>query len=105
MCGLPSCLTEPATTCHSLSHGEDPITAVYYANGNGDLLVVDYFPGLWETCIEHGVPMQTLAGHNLQVVGFGEVHHDGIELGHINSISVESVALPDSPPPPPPLQA
>ena len=100
--GLPSYITGFSAPPCSLTPNEQPITAVHYTDGDGGVLVVDYFPGLLEACNMHNVPTQVLAGHNLTLVAFREAHHDAIELGHVYSICVESVSSPDSPPAFPP---
>ena len=58
------------------------VAAVHYVDGDGGVLVCEWFPGLHDSRTRAGVRTQHICGHNLNFVPFREANHDAIELGH-----------------------
>ena len=64
------------------------VAAVHYVDGDGGVLVCEWFPGLHDACTRAAVCTQHIAGHNLHFVPFREANHYAIELGHTYNIVV-----------------
>ena len=81
VCRRRVCLCSSRACIHSIPSG---VAAVHYVDGDGGVIVCEWFPGLHDACTRAGVRTWHIAGHNLNFVPRGEP----IELGHTYNIVV-----------------
>ena len=70
-------------TSYQLSAGYSPVVAVQYVDGDGGVLIAEYFRGLLDVALKYRVPCQKIQPHGLTLVAFREPGHDTPELGHV----------------------